>query len=124
MLASLLLAGAQLGYPLDARSDENVRISSQIDCKSWSEARAKGTSVNYEHYAQGFLDGFSLGARLDFWGASESNRLVPSNAFFRLDDYCKANPGGTVLEGAFRVFKARRKELTATAPKSDDKKKR
>lgn len=72
---------------------------------------------------QGFLDGFSLGAQLDFWGIAESGRLTPSAAFFWMDNYCKADPTSSILEGAHKLIQERRHTLT-TAQKPDEKKKR
>jgi hypothetical protein len=116
-----LVAGALLASPSAA---QDVFISTSVQCKQWAAARAKRNAVNYEHYLQGFLDGYSLGNKVDFWGTTESARLTPAQAFARMDDYCQAHPLGSLLEGAHRLFLDRQKELAAAQKKPEEKKKR
>lgn len=120
-LQAALVAGALVASPSGA---QDVFISTSVQCKQWVAARSKRNAVNYEHYLQGFLDGYSLGNKIDFWGTAESNRLTPAQAFNRMDDYCQTYPLGNLLEGAHKLFLDRQKELAAAQKKPEEKKKR
>jgi len=118
-----MTAAAALLAPIPDAMGQDVRLSTVLVCSEWSEARKKRSAVHLEHYLQGFLDGFSLGAKVDFWGTNETNRLTPAQAFSRMDDYCGANPKGNTLEGAHKLLQDRQKELSRPL-RPEEKKKR
>ena len=122
-LLAASFAAAFLAPATGARA-QDVRISTILACSDWADARKKRSAVNLEHYVQGYLDGYSLAAKLDFWGSTEATRLAPAQAFNRMDDYCAANPKGNTLEGAHKLFTDRQQELAAARRKPEEKKKR
>lgn len=122
-LAAPLLAAALMAAPPPAKA-QDVFVSAIIACSDWTAARKKGNAVNYEHYVQGYFDGFSLASKLDFWGTSATSRLTPAQAFTRMDDHCGANPKSNLLEGAHKLFADRQQELAAARRKPEEKKKR
>ena len=121
-LATPLLAAALVATPPPAAA-QDVFVSAIVACGDWTTARKKGNAVNYEHYVQGYFDGFSLASKVDFWGASAASRLTPAQAFTRMDDHCGANPKSNLLEGAHKLFTDRQQELAARR-KPEEKKKR
>jgi hypothetical protein len=94
-------ASAQLG-------NLPVHIQGNIDCGKWLASREQKTSIAFEHYVLGMLNGLTIGADREFWNAD--GRAISWDAvYFWIDGYCRSHPTDLLSTAAVTLFKERTK---------------
>jgi hypothetical protein len=93
-----------------------VNVRGDISCGIWVEERQKearggdyiGALVN-QAWLIGFFSGQAAGSNKEFWGKQNVNILDVPSVLLWMDNYCRANPLKTVVNGADTLFEERTK---------------
>ena len=130
VLTSLWLAAAAL-TPGTAAAQQQINIFFPFDsaaCATWSKyAGNNAVRQQYEFWILGMVSGHNYASPAR---QVPTGKLPTGEALYaQLDDYCKENPGSSVVGGAFRLIEQLRENIPATkarpipakadAPKAD-----
>lgn len=97
-----------LPTPLTAETFGNkpVYVEGGIDCGDWLGSRQRKTSVAFEHYVLGMLNGLALGADREFWHA-DGRAISWDAAYFWVDAHCRSHPTDVLNAAVLTFFKER-----------------
>jgi hypothetical protein len=85
---------------------KGIYVEGQLDCGQWIDARTKGSSMAYENYVIGVLNGLALGHMIEFWRA-DGRSVSRESVYLWLDQYCRQHPLDEVVAGVIVLFKDR-----------------
>jgi hypothetical protein len=103
-LAYGFLVAVTLIQPVRAQSISTM--GGPTDCGQWVTARSEKRSAILEESVVSFLNGFSMGHRVEFWsigGAPISRDAV----YLWVDNYCAANPLDNLIHATVRLYMQR-----------------
>lgn len=83
--------------------NELLIIEGRADCGGWISGRKNNTSIAYEHYVLGFLNGLVIGSNMDFWTA-KGRKLNREQVYLWMDNYCSKNPLSGPSEGVMELM--------------------
>lgn len=96
----IFILGMVMTFGHIASASEGVTVLGSVKCSQWLQARADKKSQFQEQYLVGLVDGMTLGRAINIWSA-KGYSLERNQFFYWMDNYCKNNPLGQTITGAF-----------------------
>ena len=94
-----------LSFGAAQAQDVEIWVEGKLNCAQWASSREAKSSVAFEHYVLGLINGFALGEAKDFW--RYPNKIEREQVYYFMDVYCTNNPLQDVLDGTYAVFEDR-----------------
>jgi len=83
-----------------------VHVEGISDCGEWLASRQQKTSIAFEHYVLGMLNGLTMGADREFWNA-DGRAMSRDAAYFWIDGYCRSHPTDLLTTAVVTFFNER-----------------
>jgi hypothetical protein len=101
ILALILISGTQVAA-------KNLIVQRSADCGMWLDARKSQNKspVALEHFANGLVNGISLGSGIEIWNA-QGKKTTPAQLYYWIDAYCTRKPLDDVYEAVFEFVDER-----------------
>ncbi len=85
---------------------QTISVQGLADCGRWLDARKTNSSTALEHFANGLVNGFSLGRGVEVWRA-KGIATTPAQLYYWIDSYCTRKPLDDVYAAVFEFVDER-----------------